>query len=616
MSALIAIIHFDDTPIDADLLARMVDRIRYHGPAAQRQHIDGQIGFGHALQPTTPETYSEQQPVVVEGITLVANARLDARADLVAALRSAGRRAELTDPDSGLIAQAYLAWGEACLERLLGDFAFVIWDSRTRIAFAARDPMGLRRLFYARIANGLLISTEISALLLHPSVSAEPDETAIGDFLLLGRVSRYDKTLTAFADIHRLANAHKLIASAEHFSITRYWSMPVDQPLLHYPRLKDYVEHYRELLKLALKDRLRVSSALFSMSGGLDSPALVALTKHLVDAGELNLHIEIVTSVYDRIHPDNEAYYAGLVSRSLNLSHHILPVDEYLFVPPLADVIEPGEILQPGVDRAVRKRFAEMAVVGVYGQGSDEGLFDEPLIDVLGKLPFADAVRLYRELWRVNGKRPALGGVARWLRQRGQPPIAAYKRPTWLNPDYEQRLHLRERYDALWRWQPSPVHPRRPTVHKYLTFPDWSPEGEYFHRLDFTPLPVMMPFLDLRLIDFLLSMPPQPLFKRKGLIRRALQGYLPAELLTRPKMPLGTLSHTLISHSAAAWVDDWQPQPELARFVQRDAIPLLRRSPESIMENHTALRAVFLNRWLECVSHLPAYQQQPDREIF
>ena len=109
--------------------------------------------------------------------------------------------------DVELILRAYHAWGENCVEHLLGDFAFGIWDSARQHLFCARDHMGVKPFYYAHIGQLVVFSNTLDCVRLHPAVSDKLNDLAIADFLIL-EVNQ-DPATTSFADIQRLAPAHR-----------------------------------------------------------------------------------------------------------------------------------------------------------------------------------------------------------------------------------------------------------------------------------------------------------------------------------------------------------------------------------------------------------------------
>ena len=177
-------------------------------------------------------------------------------------------------PDTELILQAFMKWGDRCVDHLLGDFAFAIWNGRARRLFCARDHLGVKPLYYVDRHPWLLISSDVDTLRRHPAVSEALDDFAVADFLLFGH--KTDPAATTFRDIRRVPPAHVLTWSPDEGSrVRRYWELPVEEPV--YRNEAEYLAELRALLDRAVADRLRGGRAGVFFSGGLDSAA-VAVT--------------------------------------------------------------------------------------------------------------------------------------------------------------------------------------------------------------------------------------------------------------------------------------------------------------------------------------------------
>ena len=271
MSGIVGIVNFDGEPVDPALLERMTSSLEFRGPDAKRTWIKGPVGFGHTLLRTTDEAQGEQQPFTFDGkIWIVADARIDARNELVAKLTANGRVASLDRPDVELILHAYHLWGHECLHHLLGDFAFGIWDGPLCTLFCARDHMGVKPFYYAQAGYTVIFSNTLDCIRLHPLITSELNDQAVADFLLFD-ANRHNDT-TFFAEIHRIAPAHSITWNQTGYQVRRYWTLPVDEPI-QYRRLDDYTDRFKELLRDSVKDRLRTDRVGIFMSGGIDSSA-------------------------------------------------------------------------------------------------------------------------------------------------------------------------------------------------------------------------------------------------------------------------------------------------------------------------------------------------------
>jgi asparagine synthase (glutamine-hydrolysing) len=298
MSGIVGIVNLDGEPVDASLLRQMTDSLAFRGPDAQQTWFDGPVGFGHALLKTTDEAESEHQPFTLDGsVWIVADARVDAQSDLIAKLRARGEDVAPGLPDVELILHAYHAWGEICVEHLLGDFAFAIWDGSLRRLFCARDHLGVKPFYYAQVGQSVVFSNTLDSVLLHPSVPDDLNDLAIADFLLFQ--FNMEPGTTAYARIQRLLPAHSATWSADGVALKRYWSLPIDEPV-YYRRSSDYVERFKELLDAAVEDRLRTNRIAVFMSGGLDSTTLAAVACSRLRSQNRRTEVHAFTSVFDR----------------------------------------------------------------------------------------------------------------------------------------------------------------------------------------------------------------------------------------------------------------------------------------------------------------------------
>src|SRR5438105_2953662 len=229
----------------------------YCGPDHQDIWLEQRIGLGHALLGATPEPGDdEHQPCSLDGrVWIAADARIDGRADLLARLRTRGRNVARDAPDAQLILHAYDVWGERCVEHLIGDFAFAIWDCARRRLFCARDHFGVVPFYYSRVTSGVVFGNVLRALRLHPAVSDTLDDRAIGDFLLFRM--NMDHASTTFADIRALPPAHAITWENGAARIRRYWEPPQTEPELRLERPEQYVERFAVLFDQAVSDRLR-----------------------------------------------------------------------------------------------------------------------------------------------------------------------------------------------------------------------------------------------------------------------------------------------------------------------------------------------------------------------
>ena len=202
---------------------------------------------------------------------------MDGRDELKRKLALRGRTGLTSANDAELLLHAYHAWGEESVDHLLGDFAFAIWNRRTRRLLCVRDHFGVRPFFYAHCRGALVFSNTFECIRHHPQVPDTIDERTIGDFLLFRYNVRPDHT--GLTEVLRLAPGHVLTWSANtDLRVNRYWAL--SQPAeIRYRQSADYVEHFREVFDVAVRDRLRTANVAVALSGGMDSSMVAAVSK-------------------------------------------------------------------------------------------------------------------------------------------------------------------------------------------------------------------------------------------------------------------------------------------------------------------------------------------------
>ena len=608
MSGFVAIFNIDGTPIDQEVLERLIARLEYRGPDKQGARIDGSVGFGQTLLCITAEqVIAPCPPLTIDNVTIVGDVRLDARTELVDSLRAIGMPVTPATPDIELVLRSYLKWGENLPYHLLGQFACAIWDAQRGCMYAFRDHFGQQPVYYAHVKNTVIIGNEITVLRLHPLVSSNLDDQAIADFLLFGNLVWVDKTQTAFKQIRRLPGGHILsVTKAGDITVKRGWTLPINQPMLRYRTENEYLEHFRTLLQTAIKDRMCNDKMVVLMSGGLDSTSIAAVAQHLIETGKVNAKLTAVTTIYERIHPDQERYFAELAAQKIGIPIRFFLGDDYHISDPLPATAEPSEEYESGFYEDATRLVWSFGKVVLYGEGADSLLRYEALFDILRRFPPHQALSLYIWLWGYFGRRPPLIGLSAALNPRNwrRPSIErSYGYPNWINPDLEAALHLRERWEAAWLTNITSDHRLHALAYASLSAPDWTTSLEYLSLPKDIHLPfVTMPFLDLRVVSFILTLPPLPWFKKKYLIRQAMQDDLPLEVLQRAKTPLGLILSSLLKQPSSSWVDHWKAAPELHHYVRRERIPPVSGNVRP-SEAYLNMRPLLLNNWIYQLNH-------------
>lgn len=579
----------DNAPLDRARLVEMTAALAFRGPDAQEVWAQDGIELGCALLRTTRESRAEHQPLTSDRVWIVADARVDARRELIAEFRAmqdpvAGRSAKIWEeaPDVELILHAYLIWGEQCVGHLLGDFAFIIWDDKRQMLFCARDQLGRKQIYYARAGNELILSNTLDCVRLHPAVSARVNERAIGDFLLTD-YNQEPSTTTFYQDIHVLPPAYSLTFDRATLRLQEYWRLPEDG-YTRYKRADEYVDHFREILSTAVADRLRTNRAGVTLSGGMDSSSVLALARAecLKEPEKADLFAYVAD--YRSLTDHSDAETAHQLSDYFGIPLHFWLAAEHSLFPyrddPSRRLPEPINGMWAIQQVELMRVMAPQTRVALLGHAGDPAMFPYRAYFLqllragrIGQLTYDLGTYLL-----THGHLPPLY-FRTALRERASDGDIWSGYPRWLNPAFEARLDLRGR----WR--------------EYIQSEDplyWTPARRLAHLVNkdrlvhqtmldpgVTGVPVepRLPFADVRVVNFLLAIPPVPWRIHKELLRRAMRGLLPdfvrlrakshtldvtSELLTRSKSPLPDL--LTATPSLANYVDPGQARESLSGF--------------------------------------------------
>jgi asparagine synthase (glutamine-hydrolysing) len=604
MSGFVGVLNLDGGPVDRILLKRMTDSLAFRGPDAQEIWCDGRVGFGHALLQIPGGTPLEKQPAQLDGrLWIIADARIDARTELIRKLNSRNHTyaISLSTPDAELILHAYDFWGELCLEHLLGDFSFAIWDDRNKRLFCARDQLGVKLFYYSKIGSCVVFGNTLNTILTHPRVSKRLNDLAIADFLLFDM--NQDTSTSSFADVRVLPPAHSLTCEQSGLSTRRYWKFTPPAPI-HFTTNEECLERFGELLDLAVADRVRGGPAGVMMSGGLDSTAVAASAQRTLRHGGTLNGIRAYTEVFDSLLPHKERHYATLAANALQI-----PI-EYL-VSDGKRIFERGEesgyclpgpmhLAWPDTTTDQLKQIAAFSRVALTGTGADPGFSARITVhfrELIAKRQFHRAMKDALFYLTRPGRLSRLYPGKRWQilfpTSSSFPPY-----PVWLNPDLEKSLSLRDHWTRYGN-RTSRIDSVRAEAADATFRSNWA---SHFECMDPVvtqfPVDIRHPFFDLRLLNFLLALPRLPWCCDKELLRENMRGAIPDAVRLRRKSPMpADPLIKLLKKSESKWVDTFEPIVELGKYVSREQIPSVYRE-EGTWKAWVNLRPLSLNFWL------------------
>jgi asparagine synthase (glutamine-hydrolysing) len=544
--------------IDRAVLARMNDAQHHRGPDEGSLHIEPGVGLGHRRL-SIIDVATGQQPLFNEdgSVVVVFNGEIYNFQSLVPELEAAGHVFH-TKSDTEVIVHAWEQWGERCVDRFRGMFAFALWDRNRRTFFMARDRLGVKPLHYALLDDGtLLFGSELKSLLRHGGLRREIDPMAVEQYFALGYVAEPN---TIFKQALKLPPAHTLL-------IRHGEPVPPPKPYwdVHFTDdLPMGVEEAGEELRRRLREsvRLRMISEVplgAFLSGGVDSSAVVAAMAGLSDEPVNTCSISFADPKY------NESEFAQMVADRYRTRHRVEQVDadDFGLIDELARLYD-----EPYADSSAipTYRVCQLArkhvTVALSGDGGDEtfggyrryrlhmmeermraslpAAIRQPLFGFLGRVyPKADwAPRVFRAKTTFEGMaRTSVEAYFHSMSQLREPMRSRFYTPRFksLLGGYSA-IEVFERHARNARTEDPLSLIQYIDLHTYLV-------GDINTKVDRASmahsLEVREPLMDHELVEWVARLPSS--LKLQGgngkmFFKKALEPQLPSDVLYRPKM--------------------------------------------------------------------------------
>lgn len=613
MSALVAIFNRNGRPVDMGECGQMINACPERGPDGRNVIYLDNVALGHQLFLLLPEEVNDNQPLESDGIWLTADVRLDNRQEL-------GRHLGLSDAeivttsDAWLILLAYRRWGDQCPERLLGDFAFIIWDNSRRRLFAARDSLGARDLCYYFDEERFLIASEISHILAHPDIQPEINDNRVAAYLL-GMWDRPEETF--YRDINYLSPAHAISVTGDRVDMWRYWGAQPEK--IRYRDERQYAEHYRDLLSEAVRCRLRcVGKVGISLSGGLDSTFLAALAVPQLAEATGQKRLKSFSYSFDELASCDESAYIHPVVERYGLEATYIPCDDLWAFKDLANwpssrdyVISdtfawlPAAVRTKANQSGIRALFA-----GYYGDALMSGGHYWAL-DMAREGKFGPLIRTAQANWDEFNWRdsfidfglrrlvpPSVARTYRSVRPRKAVSIAP-----GIHEDLPARTDLSSRLSPQANNEKTPPGFRQ--RYETLTGSNFSHNVAIRYQYNNCGMELIQPYYDRRLVEFVLSVPAYVL-GRPGSFRRlhreSMSGLLPDEVrLRRRRTSFAPLIHKGIERERGA-IRDLMSNPLVVRwgYIRRDWLEkMLKSNYQPSSEWAVLFYSIFLELWLQ-----------------
>ena len=539
-------------------LPRMRDVIAHRGPDEAGAWFDEYAALGHRRLSIVDLATGSQPLGNADGtIQIVFNGEIYNHADLRPELEAAGHRYH-TRCDTEAIVHAYEQWGDDCVHRFRGMFAFALWDAPRRRLLLARDRLGIKPLYWTVCNNRLIFGSEIKAILASGMVEPRANEAGLPELLSTRYLSGEE---TLFQGIHKLLPGHLLVYDRGRVTTRQYWDVPVGAaPEEPAPNGREWVARFRALLEESVRLRLMSDVPLgMFLSGGLDSSAIAAIMARMIDRPLQTFSVAFEERAF------SELTWAREVAQVVGADAHEVVIGAEQFFDALPRLVwhEDEPIAHPSSVPLyfVSALAREHVTVVLTGEGSDE------LLAGYGKYPRA----LLN--WRAGGvySRVMPGVARRWIAERVIPAlparVARYARRSFLAVEHTPEGAFFDNFAAV------PLARQRELFNGRLR-PGVTREGAYgasrawldrpgdqpmLDRLLYADIKTYLvellmkqdqmsmaasiesrvPFLDHKLVEFVATMPAE--WKLSGLatkrvLREAAKDLLPASILRRPKM--------------------------------------------------------------------------------
>jgi len=509
----------------------MAEKLRHRGPDAEGFWFSDHTMMGHCRLVVVDPEGGKQPMIRCRGentFTMVYNGELYNTEDIRRELTAKGYFFEGWS-DTEVLLTAYMEWGEKCLEKLNGIFAFAVWDAEKNRLFLARDRIGVKPLFYSQKGSTFFFASEIKALLAHPEISPAISREGLAEIFVMGPSRTPGHGV--FSGISELRPGCAMSVGENGTKIWQYWSLISHE---HEENFGHTVNSVRELVTDSITRQLVSDVPLcVLLSGGLDSSAITAVASGVYhEEGKDPLRTFSVDYVgndkyfqVNEFQPNADAPWVKKVSDFLGSRHEICYID----TPDLVGALFPSVLARdlPGmtdVDSSLllfSRWIKERSTVGISGECADE---------VFGGYPWfynpADSENTFPWSRRLKER----------LKLYSSELIDLVKPEEYMAQRYGEAL------DEVPRWSgDSPQEARMRTLF-YLNLTRWMPT--LLDRKDrmsmATGLELRVPFCDHRLVEYVWNIPWEMKNYRnreKGLLRQALTGFLPDDVLWRKKSP-------------------------------------------------------------------------------
>lgn len=566
-----------DVSSEKNVLNAMINTLKSRGPDAQGIYTERNAALLHArLIVIDPENGRQPMQMGHEGAryTLVYNGELYNTEDIRKELLTFGHRFK-GHSDTEVLLKSYLQWGQSCLDRLNGIFAFCIWDSKKQKLFMARDRMGVKPLFFYNYENGIIFGSEIKTLLKNPLVKPDVDETGLKEIFLLGPGRTPGQGV--IKGVKELCPGEMVEFSREQFSIKKYWKLQAREFTDDFNAAK---EKTRALLVDAIKRQLVSDVPLCCfLSGGLDSSIISKIAaQHYKENNLGKLSTYSVDYVDNKkyfkknlFQPNSDMEFIKIMIEDINSEHKYVTLDNTELCDALCDATFARDL--PGMAdidsslllfcREIKKDFT----VALSGECSDEIFGGYPWyhnkqILLEDTFPWSRSINVRKSIF----KQGVLKNCDDYVKERYMQTV---KQTDKLKSDSKINARMREMFMLNINWFMQTLLDRKDRMSMA------------------NGLEVRVPFCDYRIVEYAFNMPWEiKAYKgrEKGIVREAMRGILPDSIVYRKKSPYPKTFNPVylkaVSDRVKIILND--KNSPLSQMLNREFVVNIMNNPEKI----------------------------------
>lgn len=623
MCGIVGIFKFKES-ILTDHIAAMLDVFPYRGPDDKGYWVnaDKSVALGHRRLSIIDPSPAGHQPMIDEnyGLVITFNGEIYNYIEIRKELENYGHVFR-TKTDTEVILKAYLQWGEHCLQRFNGMFAFAIWNERSRVLFLARDRLGVKPLYYYSDKSGFYFASEVKGILEVLPYKPKICDEFIDVYMSFGYLPGED---TFHTGVKRLLPGYYLQFNEITFSLSQYWN-------LFFNREKDkgeryYLEKAQSLLDNAIDLRLRSDVPLgIFLSGGIDSSAVVGSL-----AQKISEPLKTFSVAYDFGYQFNETSFARLVAKKFHTEHReifITPDQFVSFIPEYIRLMD-----EPVAESAaislyyVSKLAKDYVTVVLSGEGSDEIFAGYDLYRYMIMLErYFNTVgeNFARGLANMAAFALPLGNkIAKYLQLGSLPLEMRYKGISTYEEGYKKRLYrLDFANNILCSTGDSKIAKFVQSLFMHTVKNDVLSRMLYFDTKTWlvddllikadrmsmaASLELRVPFLDYRLVEFAATIPSH--YKIRGsqgkyLLKSMMKNILPKEIIHRKKMGFPTPLKAMFEGALFGYAQDTLlgSNPMLSEYFQKESVArLLQEHRAKQVDHHRVIwQLIVLENWLQ-----------------